>query len=177
MLASPKQRDRRAQKFGVDKRAFQHLLDITEGRCMLCRLCQASIVDHCHDLGIARGIVCRWCNNRLAFLEGGYRTRRPAYPRGYGCICVDIPLMDDDERVRLTHALEEPTYQFIDHAVDLMAPTVRESFARLVADPYPDTDPRLPRLVAEVRARLSNSPAPSSGRTYALNARPGTGER
>ena len=142
---------------------------------MLCRLCHASIVDHCHDLGIVRGIVCRWCNNRLAYLEGGYSSWPPAYRR-FGCICVDIPLMTEDERDRLTRALEEPTYRFIDHAVDLMAGTVRESFTRLVADPYPDADPLLPRLVAEVRDRLANTPTRPTRRAYAATAGPRTGE-
>lgn len=175
-LATPAQRARRAQKFGVDRDDFLRLLDITEGRCMLCRLCHASLVDHCHDLGIVRGIVCRYCNNRLAFLEGGYPKRAPVYLRNYGCVCVDIPLMTDDERTRLALALENPTYAFIDHAADLWAGTVRDSFARLAANPYPDEDPQLPRLVTEVRDRLANSPTRPLRRAYAASAGPRTGE-
>lgn len=160
----------------MDRQDFLRLLDVTEGKCMLCRLCHASIVDHCHDLGIVRGIVCRWCNNRLAFLEGGYHTRPPTFLREQGCICIDISSMDRADRPRLALALENPTYAFIDHAVDMKAHTVRESFSRLVADPYPDGDPELPRLVAEDRDRLANSSARPARRAYAASAGPRTGE-
>lgn len=139
LLVSPAQLTRRAQRFGVRVADLARLVAATGGLCMLCRRCHTSVVEHCHDLGIVRGLACRWCNNRVAALEGAHGGRPTVYPRGYSCVCVYGPaLVPEDVRSAQEAALEAATYRFIDHAVDLATRTVAESFARLADRPYPD---------------------------------------
>ena len=100
---------------------------------MLCRRCHASIVEHCHATGRVRGIVCRWCNTRIAFVEGGITNRRVVYRRGYGCPSVE----GGSARATQTAALELATYRYIDHAMDIAGADPRRAFAGLASDPYP----------------------------------------
>jgi hypothetical protein len=124
---------RRAQRFGIKRDDLTRLIRATNGLCMICRLCHASVVEHCHNLGIVRGIVCRWCNNRVAFLEGAYADKPPVYRRGMLCPCIDgLNMMPE------IGALEMATYLFIDHAVDIAVQDRGISLAKLSASPYPE---------------------------------------
>jgi len=48
---------------------------ILENQCNLCALCKTSLdnckihVDHCHDSGIIRGLLCSTCNTGLGYYE------------------------------------------------------------------------------------------------------------
>jgi hypothetical protein len=122
----------RAATYCIDAADLARLITATAGWCMICRGCHSSVVEHCHDTGRVRGLVCRWCNNRLARLESAYRGRGSAYPRGYLCPCISGP-----ERTTASARLEAATYAYLDHAADLVAATPREALALLAGHPYP----------------------------------------
>ena len=58
--------------YGLDREEYQRLLNAQHGRCALChrepgrkrRLC----VDHCHETGRVRGLLCIPCNVALGRL-------------------------------------------------------------------------------------------------------------
>lgn len=57
--------DKRTQlfKYGLTLRSFYRMLDEQRGRCAICNeLMVKPSVDHCHDLGHVRGLLCGPCN-------------------------------------------------------------------------------------------------------------------
>lgn len=57
---------RRCAKYGISVEQYLAMVDRQEGRCAICKeppserspLC----IDHCHDTGIVRGLLCKVCN-------------------------------------------------------------------------------------------------------------------
>lgn len=135
LLARPDGLRRRAWKYGVNLTDLVTLIQATAGLCMVCRGCHAAIVEHCHATGRVRGLVCRWCNNRISFLEGGLDHRHVVYPRGYGCPC--LTLTADKHLAARGAVLETVTYRFLDHAMDTPGRDRRSAFAVLAVNPYP----------------------------------------
>lgn len=135
LLTDEKRLRKRATKYKVRFEDLVALIEATQGRCMVCRGCHASIVEHCHFTGRVRGIVCRWCNGRISSLEGGTDHRHVVYRRGgMGCPCITV----DSDRPQRVAALEAATYRYLDHAMDRPALAVRDALAVLVASPFPD---------------------------------------
>jgi hypothetical protein len=74
---SPEQRSakwRRAflkYKFGITVEQFNAMLAAQDGKCAICRdhFKARPAVDHDHDTGVVRGLLCLECNTRLAFVE------------------------------------------------------------------------------------------------------------
>lgn len=57
------------REYGIDIAEYERLFEKQKGRCKLCRgsfkkLC----VDHCHDTGKVRGLLCRKCNTGIGML-------------------------------------------------------------------------------------------------------------
>lgn len=42
--------------------------DVQDGRCAICGKKRKLCVDHCHDTGRIRGLLCRHCNMALGLL-------------------------------------------------------------------------------------------------------------
>lgn len=63
-----------ARRYGVNRAAFEALLDRQGGLCAICRepLTQP-VVDHCHDSGQVRGLLCDPCNKGLGHLRDDAR--------------------------------------------------------------------------------------------------------
>jgi len=61
-------------KFGLSKETFWDLFFTQDGKCGLCRKPFESFrgnalhVDHCHDTGQVRGLLCMTCNVALGML-------------------------------------------------------------------------------------------------------------
>lgn len=87
---SPSQKlAKRCKKFGISIVAYLHLLQFQKNACAVCRLSdwqpKGPVIDHCHETGKVRGILCGHCNTALgsfkdepsvvkraaAYLEGG----------------------------------------------------------------------------------------------------------
>lgn len=63
----------RLRKYGVDQAAFDRLLEAQDRHCAICstrlgtgRDCH---IDHCHDTGVVRGVLCQACNKGIGFLK------------------------------------------------------------------------------------------------------------
>ncbi len=56
----------RKKQYGLSDQRYDELLLNQDGRCAICYAddCQLHI-DHCHDSGSIRGLLCRHCNNGL----------------------------------------------------------------------------------------------------------------
>lgn len=54
----------RARRYGLTAEALQALIDEQNGQCGICSkdITTASVVDHCHETGTIRGILCSECN-------------------------------------------------------------------------------------------------------------------
>lgn len=62
---------RYAREFGVSPEDYERLLEAQGGVCALCRKPAKSIklaLDHCHETGAVRGILCTSCNTALGRL-------------------------------------------------------------------------------------------------------------
>jgi hypothetical protein len=54
------------EKYGISREQFEEMLDDQGGRCLICgrkevRFC----VDHDHESGVVRGLLCYRCNTGL----------------------------------------------------------------------------------------------------------------
>ena len=65
------------RKYGVDIAAYDQMLASQNGRCALCRSLPSRTtkkghtldIDHDHETGAVRGLLCRNCNNGVAHFE------------------------------------------------------------------------------------------------------------
>ena len=57
------------RRYGVDEAAFAALVAAQGGLCAICRVNAASHLDHCHDSGVVRGLLCVPCNNGLGLFR------------------------------------------------------------------------------------------------------------
>lgn len=61
-----KERRRRLRKYGLTDEQYAEMLDQQDGRCAICRTDDYGIkgpqIDHCHDTGQVRGLLCNRCN-------------------------------------------------------------------------------------------------------------------
>ena len=57
------------QKYGLSESRFLEILDSQGGGCAICKTVPAIgevlHVDHCHETGVVRGLLCRGCNVSL----------------------------------------------------------------------------------------------------------------
>jgi len=68
---SKDERARLARKYGLTPQQVDEMSAAQGGRCLLCeRSDRALVVDHCHDTGRVRGLLCRSCNTLLGQIEG-----------------------------------------------------------------------------------------------------------
>lgn len=56
-------------RFGIDDSTFDWMNEMGDGRCWICRSKASDVrnlsVDHCHETGAVRGLLCTSCNRRL----------------------------------------------------------------------------------------------------------------
>jgi len=63
-----KRRNQRLSKYGITLEQFNDMLEKQNGKCAVCGYSDTSdtnffpVVDHCHDTGKVRGILCMNCN-------------------------------------------------------------------------------------------------------------------
>jgi hypothetical protein len=71
---SPQRKDygrnwQRLKKYGIDKEGFEELLHKQGGLCACCgRVMDNPHVDHCHETGLIRGLLCFLCNSGIGKL-------------------------------------------------------------------------------------------------------------
>jgi len=67
----------REKKFGIDHKAYLALVENQKGRCAICAIHMDDYserytnlhVDHCHDTGKIRGLLCHNCNRAIGMLQ------------------------------------------------------------------------------------------------------------
>ena len=70
---------RRIFRYGVTKPMWDAMLETQDGTCALCSG-KAIHVDHCHNTGRVRGLLCYSCNLKLAGLDDiEWRVKAEAY--------------------------------------------------------------------------------------------------
>ena len=55
----------RAQKYGLTEQELRDMLDESKGVCAICSRTDRLVVDHNHDTGVVRGLICHKCNRGL----------------------------------------------------------------------------------------------------------------
>jgi len=68
---------RRTYRLSVEE--YSALLTKQGGKCAICGCTESRdgsrfAVDHCHDTGKVRGLLCRPCNSAIGFLNDDYQT-------------------------------------------------------------------------------------------------------
>ena len=63
------------RKYGITEKYYNTLLEGQRWRCAICRIYKHGTdgkrlaVDHCHETGKVRGLLCHMCNNALGLLR------------------------------------------------------------------------------------------------------------
>jgi hypothetical protein len=71
------------RKFGMTTADYDALLAAQDGRCAICRRTPEAAghtlhVDHCHQTGVVRGILCNGCNSAIAMAQESPAVLRDA---------------------------------------------------------------------------------------------------
>src|SRR5215211_2441287 len=69
----------RLRKYGLTRQEYDTLFKQQQGRCAICYTAQnmcggkpiSLCIDHCHETGVVRGLLCNFCNSEIEFLSGG----------------------------------------------------------------------------------------------------------
>lgn len=68
----------RARRYGITEQQYKALLDHHQGRCGICEQEKPLVVDHNHDTGKIRGLLCHNCNKALGLFGDSIETLRAA---------------------------------------------------------------------------------------------------
>ena len=85
--ASEETRRQRMKKYGISVEEYDALLARQNGTCAICKGPQHNgrqkrmHVDHCHETGLVRGLLCSRCNRGIGFF--GHRADWMASAAGY----------------------------------------------------------------------------------------------
>ncbi|MCU1644709.1 MAG: hypothetical protein JWN03_4984 [Nocardia sp.] len=129
MLQSPKYAlAARESKYKLGSGQLERLLQLLEGRCMVCLSCHAMYVDTTTRATerSPRGMLCRFCKQRVAIYEGAYGEHAPFYSP-CRCRAANTP----EWCLRITAA----TAQYLVRTADVEScPTNEQWFACLIND-------------------------------------------
>lgn len=65
--------------YGIEPSAFDSMVDAQGGRCAICdKQPERWNIDHCHDTGAVRGLLCPQCNMGLGLMGDDPRVMRAA---------------------------------------------------------------------------------------------------
>lgn len=63
---------RRVERYGIDVDGYKALIEKQNGRCPICGkkiTLKNSHIDHCHESGVVRGVLCISCNTGIGFFK------------------------------------------------------------------------------------------------------------
>ena len=66
-----KREQNRAYWYGMAPGQYETMLEEQEGKCQICHETRGTdlVVDHCHDSGVIRGLLCSRCNTMLGMAK------------------------------------------------------------------------------------------------------------
>jgi hypothetical protein len=53
--------------YGITVDRLEQMLELQQGRCLICKAKKKLVVDHCHNHGHVRGLLCSNCNSGLGY--------------------------------------------------------------------------------------------------------------
>ncbi len=69
----------RAKKYGITADEYLALVEKQDGKCGICRVNDPDlVVDHCHNSGQIRGLLCNRCNRAIGLLGDTYESLQAA---------------------------------------------------------------------------------------------------
>lgn len=80
------------KRYNITPEARAIMFQAQEGCCAICEEHESNLkrklaIDHCHETGLVRGLLCSQCNLRLKGFElDWYRYNALKYLKGYGSI-------------------------------------------------------------------------------------------
>ena len=64
------------KNYGITVEDFERMVEVRANRCDICKRTPEEVgdnrrlsVDHCHNTGKIRGLLCRWCNTAIGQLQ------------------------------------------------------------------------------------------------------------
>ena len=57
------------QKYNLSFNEYHYLLELHDGKCHVCQTKVAQVIDHDHNTGLVRGVLCKWCNTLLGMID------------------------------------------------------------------------------------------------------------
>ena len=63
----------RCNWYGITKEQYEKMLEQQGGECAICKIIEKFVIDHDHETGEVRGLLCKGCNNTLGFVEAGLK--------------------------------------------------------------------------------------------------------
>jgi DNA-directed RNA polymerase subunit RPC12/RpoP len=69
----------RHQKYGLTDEQYDKLMEEHEYKCAICFATEVLCVDHCHETGKVRGVLCARCNSGIGFLRDSTLLAKRAY--------------------------------------------------------------------------------------------------
>jgi hypothetical protein len=62
----------RKRNYGISDEQYQQMLKEQEGGCAICGGNRRLAVDHCHNTGKVRGLLCMYCNTGIGHLRDSF---------------------------------------------------------------------------------------------------------
>lgn len=68
------------RQYGLSRQEFLAMVEAQGGRCLICKKIPPAVlrVDHCHETGKIRGLLCQHCNTGLGFFSDDSRRLQAA---------------------------------------------------------------------------------------------------
>lgn len=57
------------KKYNIDEQEFYNMYHAQNGLCGICKVVEATAIDHCHKTNRVRGLLCKNCNTGIGFLK------------------------------------------------------------------------------------------------------------
>ncbi len=72
------------RQYDLTQAEVDQMVSDQDGRCLICNEKKRLVVDHSHDTGVVRGLLCHGCNTKLAAIENaGFMESAVAYLEMY----------------------------------------------------------------------------------------------
>lgn len=65
-------------KYNLTENEYRLAVDKAAGKCQICRMERKLFIDHCHETGKFRGLICSQCNSALGMMEDSIDRLRAA---------------------------------------------------------------------------------------------------